>query len=511
MPSVPTSDPFSPPVTTRPRAVLAGVVVAGLAGVAFSYRIANDGPLVDRGWSVLALIGVWWVLFAIGAALVMRLPTRTAVVAVLVIGAALRLAALAGPPIMSDDLYRYAWDGRVQAAGINPYRFPPTAPELVKLREPWLWPNAAGCAELDRLPGCTRINRDRDPTIYPPLAQVWFRAVDVVLPGQVREGGWQATAAALDLALVGILVLVLKALGRDPRYAVLYAWSPIAVLETAQGGHVDGLAVLGIVGALWAAHRGRSALAGGILGAATLVKLYPALLFPVLLRRHPLRAILAFAAVVIVSYVPHVVALGPKVVGFLPGYLAEENYATGGRFLLIGLTGLSGIGAQVVAAMIMGVAGLAAWVSARDGDVRARWLLGALLLVATPVQPWYALALVAVAALGSAWWWLAVALAGYPVYLDALLGDGRPEAVGRLSYGIAAVVVAILAWCMNRKGRMGSRGGKGAGRGAPGDLPERFDTGAGILSVPDSSLPAAGCGPLVRRARRLGPRKLGPS
>jgi len=457
--------------------------------VVLSYRIASGGPLLEQRWTVLALLGVWWVTFAVGAALVLRLPTRTALVAVLVVGAVLRLAALAGPPVLSDDLYRYAWDARVQAAGTNPYRYPPTAPELADLREPWLWPDQTGCAQLNRPPGCTRINRDRDPTIYPPLAQVWFRAVDVVLPGQSRDAGWQATAAALDLCLVGVLVLFLRALGRDTRYAVLYAWSPIAVLETAQNGHVDGLAVLGIVGALWAAHRGRSAWAGGILGAATLVKLYPALLLPVLLRRHPLRAISAFAAVVVVSYAPHVAALGPKVLGYLPGYLAEENYATGGRFLLLGTTGLSGVAAQVVAALVMAVAAWAAWVSARSADVRARWLLGVLLLVATPVQPWYALALVAVAALGAAWWWLAVAVAGYPVYLDAILGDGRPEVVGRLSYGLAALVVTILAWRMNRIGRMGNGGHNGT---SP-DLPER--PGVAVDSVDSRVLvPEAGRG-----------------
>ncbi|MDP8975496.1 MAG: glycosyltransferase 87 family protein [Actinomycetota bacterium] len=434
---------------------MAGAVVAGLAGVFLCYRIATGGPLLEQRWSVMVALVVWWVTFAAGAAMVLRLPTRTALAAVLVLSAVLRVAALAGPPVLSDDLYRYAWDGRVQAAGVNPYRYPPTAPQLADLRDPWLWPDLEGCAELDRPPGCTRMNRDRDPTIYPPLAQVWFRAVDVVLPGQAREGGWQGTAAAVDLALVGMLVLFLRVLGRDPRYAVLYAWSPIAVLETAQSGHVDGLAVLGIVGALWAAQRGRSGWAGGILGAATLVKLYPALLLPVLLRRRPLRVILAFAAVVVVAYIPHVAALGVKVLGFLPGYLAEENYATGGRFLLLGSTGLSGIAAQAVAALIMTIAAGAAWVSARDADVRARGLLGIMLLLVTPVQPWYALALVAVASLGAAWWWLAVAVAGYPVYLEAILGDGRPNAVGRLSYGAAALIVAVLAW----------RGAKGNGRG----------------------------------------------
>ncbi len=446
MPSAPTSVPPPTSVTARPRAIAAGAIAAGVLSALLCYRIATGGPLLERRWGVLVLLAVWWMAFAVGAALVLRLPTRTALVAVLVGGAALRLVALAGPPVLSDDLYRYAWDGRVQAAGVNPYRYPPTAPQLADLRDPWLWPDAAGCAELDRPPGCTRINRDRDPTIYPPLAQAWFRAVDLVLPDPARAGGWQAAAAALDMVLAGILVLFLRALGRDPRYAVLYAWSPIAALETAQSGHVDGLAVLGIVGALWAAHRGRSAWAGGILGAATLVKLYPALLLPVLLRRHPLRAMSAFAAVVVVSYVPHVAALGTKVLGFLPSYLAEENYATGGRFLLLGLTGLSGMAAQVIAAVIMVLGAWAAWASARDADVRARCLLGVMLLLVTPVQPWYALALVAIATLGAAWWWLAVAAAGYPVYLDAILGDGRPEAVGRLSYGVAALIVAVAAW-----------------------------------------------------------------
>ncbi|MDQ3642816.1 MAG: glycosyltransferase 87 family protein [Actinomycetota bacterium] len=430
------------------RLLVAGSVAAGMAGVALSYRIASGGPVVEQGWSVLAVLALWWVAFGVGATLVLRLPVRTALVAVLVLGVVMRIVALAGSPVMSDDLYRYAWDARVQAAGVNPYKYPPAAPELAYLHEPWLWPDAAGCAELDREPGCTRTNRDRSPTIYPPLGQAWFWVVDAVLPSDARERGWQAAAGLLDVALLGVLVLALRSFGRDPRYVVLYAWSPIAVLETAQNAHVDGLAVLGIVGALWAAHRGRNGLAGGLLAAATLVKLYPALLLPILLRKHPIRVLAAFATLGVAAYTPHVIALGPKVIGFLPGYLAEERYDTGGRFLLLGLTGLSGSAVKVVAVMIMAVGVWAAWAVARDGDVRARCLLGGALLLITPVQPWYALALVAIAALGGAWWWLAVAVAGYPIYLDALLGDGRPEAIGRLSYGLAALAVATLSWRM---------------------------------------------------------------
>src|SRR6202035_2198863 len=101
-------------------------------------------------------------------------PRRFAVAAIVAAGVALRIAALAGPPTTSDDLYRYSWDGRVQAAGIDPYASPPTSAALVRLRDPWLWPDAAGCAALHRPDGCTRINRPGQRTVYPPLAEAWF-------------------------------------------------------------------------------------------------------------------------------------------------------------------------------------------------------------------------------------------------------------------------------------------------------------------------------------------------
>lgn len=61
-------------VTTRPKALLAGAVVTGLGGVVFCYGIATGGPLLEQQWGVLALLGVWWIVFAVGAAVVLRLP-----------------------------------------------------------------------------------------------------------------------------------------------------------------------------------------------------------------------------------------------------------------------------------------------------------------------------------------------------------------------------------------------------------------------------------------------------
>ena len=90
---------------------------------------------------------------------------------------------------------------------------------------------------------------------------------------------------------------------------------------------------------------------------------------------------------------------------------------------------------------------------ARDGtpDVGARLLLGAALLIATPVQPWYALPLVAVATLGGAWWWLAVAAAGYPIYFGVLLSG--PHTLSEQVPALAALLVVAMATMIRRMSR----------------------------------------------------------
>ena len=87
---------------------------------------------------------------------------RRSLLAVLALGAAMRALLIPAPPV-STDIYRYVWDGRVQAAGINPYRHIPADEALASPRDEAIYP---------------RINRgDYAPTIYPPTAQIVFYAV----------------------------------------------------------------------------------------------------------------------------------------------------------------------------------------------------------------------------------------------------------------------------------------------------------------------------------------------
>jgi len=128
--------------------------------------LADEARLVGFVAS-LCLAGALWLL-AVVIVRRGRLP-RGAIWLVLGAAVAMRLLTLAAPPVLSSDIYRYVWDGRVQLAGINPYRYLPAADELAFLRDQAVYPH---------------INRaDYAHTVYPPAAQAIFAAAAVATPG----------------------------------------------------------------------------------------------------------------------------------------------------------------------------------------------------------------------------------------------------------------------------------------------------------------------------------------
>lgn len=418
-------------------------MVAGAAALAtlLSAALAHRLVLGSR-WGVVGLLAAWVPVWVVAALAVRRLPARWALVACALAAVAIRLAALSGPPALSDDVYRYAWDAKVQLSGVDPYERTPLDPALAPLRERWLFPDLA-------VSDATRINRPMVHTIYPPLAQVWFVAVRVVTGGATGEWPWQVAGALVDLGLCGLIALGLRNLGADPRLAAWWVFSPVAVVELVNNAHVDGLAILLSVAAVLAARR-HPGLAGGLVGAAAMVKLYPALLLVAVARKRPFVAGGAFAAVCGLAYLPHVIAVGTKVLGYLPGYLQEEHYDQGGRFLLLSMTRLPPDDLPVLAALVMlAVVGLVWW--ADLPAVRAAPLVvGALLLVATPVQPWYAALAAALGLLDRAWWWAILALVAWPYFVAIILDDPDAESLGRSGYALALAVLVGSAFVRRR-------------------------------------------------------------
>ena len=473
---------------TRQRAngLLGAVALAGcLACVLVVGR--SRGIVVGR-WPLYGVIVAWTGLSALACGCLVRARGQGRPregLAVLAVAAALLGSALTSGPQLSDDLYRYLWDAQVAAAGIDPYALPPNAPQLAGLREAFLWPDAAGCTTLradlprharanpfagdNKRPGCAAINRAGVRTIYPPAAQLALRAGNALTPRSSRELRAQLPAAAYSLALTGLLVGLLRRSGRSSWWALLYAASPLAGLEAAMDAHIDVLGALVGVAALAVLARRQlrartAALAGALVAVATLVKLYPAALGVVALPRLGVlsRRTLAFVLAGVVTsaalYAPHVAAVGAKVLGYLPGYLAENGYDSGGRYAVLAALGVPGPVSGILVAI--GLLALIGWSLRRpfdEGDVvelarRAATVVGVAFLLVTPGNPWYCSLLIGCAALGQRPEWLGVVVANSTVYFVFVLGGDRDWSA--VAYAAATALVIAGAVARRRQGSM---------------------------------------------------------
>jgi len=436
------------------RSRLAVVVLAG-AGIAELLLARREATVffIGQHWHLEALIGIWAAVGLIAAAAAHHAPRRVGLAGIVVLAVGLRLVAASGaPPSISSDVYRYMWDAHVQLSGIDPYSAAPNSPSLQHLHPVALWPTPDGCARDHRGPGCSRLNRPQDRTIYPAVAEIWFVAVHLVNPDDYGTRPWQLAAGFVDDLTVVLLAFALARQGRDPRAVAWYALCPLPVVEFANNGHVDGVALLLMVAAVLALRRDRRVLAGVLIGLATMVKLYPALGVVAGWRQGRWRLAVAAVATMVLTEAPHVVAVGVRVLGYLPGYLREERYTSGGRFLLLGLAHLPGRVAVALAVALIAATAVEVVRRRVEAATALTVLLGAVVFVATPVQPWYAVAVGGVAVLADFPLLLAAAAAAEPYYAAVELNSRHQIAIGRLSYGLAGLVVGAALLRRRRRG-----------------------------------------------------------
>jgi len=341
-------------------------------------------------------------------------------------------------PVLSDDIYRYVWDGRVQAAGLNPYLHPPEAKQLSHLRDDTIY---------------SRINRPWARTIYPPGAQWFLRGIYAARPDSILF--LKGTIVAFDLLTILLLLRLLHMLKLPAGRAILYAWNPLVVFELAGSGHLDGLTLPLLLLCLLFWERRRDAWAGVSLGVAAAIKLYPALLTPALVRRHGPRLLLAGAIVVGLLYLPYVWTAGQGVLGFLPQYLSDpdERFNSGpGGLLAYGL-GLLTTRPTQVAYGILALALLAVSLRGRktedkglDATVAEVLLLyGTFITFAQTVHPWYLLWVLPLLVIrpSVSWLYLSGAIAiSYVKYTDEHLR--MPLWAGLLEY-LPFYLLALLA------------------------------------------------------------------
>lgn len=298
-------------------------------------------------------------------------------------GAAMRAMLLFAPP-HSTDIYRYVWDGRVQAHGVNPYRYIPADPALAKLRDADIYP---------------RINRrEYAPTIYPPAAQAVFFAVTRLSESVTMM---KAAMLAFEALAVWALIQLLAARGLPIILASLYFLHPLPAWEIAGSGHVDSVAVACLMLALLAAEKGNRFASGAALAAGALTKYFPLALAPAIYRRWDWRMPAALIAAAVTLYLPYL-SVGTKVAGYLGGYAGEEFGKENGLYILAILKEL-GLGAAALP-LFLGTGGLIlfalAWRAAFRGNPSKPDLNGAFAIAIcstvlfSPHYAWYFLWLV---------------------------------------------------------------------------------------------------------------------
>ncbi len=323
-----------------------------------------------------------------------------------IIGSAIlfRVALLfTSPPTLSDDVYRFIWDGRLMNAGVNPYTYPVNSPVLDQFDSPQR----------------AMVNHNWMASPYLPAVQILFAVVYQLAPDSPLA--FQVAAVLLDLLTGWLVIDLLRRLGLPRTRALIYLWNPLIVVESSHGAHVaDALMICLIMTALWLLVTKRSRLLSAtVLAAATLTKGIPMILLPVVARRWRLGPTVLYGSLVVAACALFAFGAGWGLTGPLDGeglfgalriYGSLWNY-NGGLYhwIEVLVSGYATPGAVpqeivgpgpilaaklIVAVILLAVLGIV-WYKKRQikDDLALLRLamvpLAAYLLLTTTVHPWY--------------------------------------------------------------------------------------------------------------------------
>ncbi len=306
---------------------------------------------------------------------------------------ALRVILIATTP--SDDVNRYLWEGRVQQAGFNPYAHAPDDPALAHLRnEDW-----------------KNINHPDYPAIYPPVAQAVFLLAAAIHPSLISV---KCMVMLCDALVVILLASVLRAMGRAPHGALLYALCPLVLTSFAVEAHIDSLMLLFTILSIHTAQVHRMNLAALALGLAISSKLIVIVLLPWLFFRSRRSAILALT-VFALSYLPYASA-GASLMESLTRFGGGTSFFSLNETL--GILHVSAGSTKIIVAMLL--VSWISWISYRTTSYAhaASASLTALLLLMPIVHYWYLSWVILFVPFVRQWRWVAAACA-MVVYFQA--------------------------------------------------------------------------------------------
>ncbi len=189
------------------------------------------------------------------------------------IAMALRLPFFLNEPVLSEDVYRFIWDGLLSLRGQNPYTVLPSA-------------------FSDSMPTGLfhRLNSPEYYSVYPPVKQLVFVFAAFLGNGSVQGSLFFLRLILLltSLAVIWLIREMLLVRGEKEADSALkwYAFNPLLILETVGNIHFEEFMGLFLISSWYLfVKRKRSGLAAVCYALACSVKLLPLMLAPLIWRK----------------------------------------------------------------------------------------------------------------------------------------------------------------------------------------------------------------------------------
>jgi len=190
----------------------------------------------------------------------------------LIIGVLFRIVFIAATPNLSQDFYRFIWDGELVSHGINPYLQIPNV--LIEQKDLVI----ANAQELYNGMGSLSPKHFSN---YPPLNQLIF-AVAAIASGKSIFGAITAMRVFIILADIGILYYggkLLKNLNRSPHLIFWYFLNPLIIIELTGNLHFEGVMLFFFIWSLYLLSKNQWKLGAVAYALSICIKLVPLLFF----------------------------------------------------------------------------------------------------------------------------------------------------------------------------------------------------------------------------------------
>lgn len=202
-----------------------------------------------------------------------------------------RVVFLIATPNLSQDFYRFIWDGRMLLNGFNPYLY---LPEIYQVAN-YTIPNQA----VELVAGMGELNASHYSN-YPPLNQLCF-TIAALFANKSILGSIIVMRALIILADVGVLYFgskLLKSLNLNPKAIFLYLLNPLIIIELAGNLHFEGVMIFFLVWSLYLLQQYKWKLAAVVFACSITVKLLPLLFLPLFFQQFKFKKLIGFYIIV---------------------------------------------------------------------------------------------------------------------------------------------------------------------------------------------------------------------